>query len=166
MSEISHISTQEQIKIIRQRKKEYLLKLSTKDIPSNNFDEYCDKQIKILEDQLKESGDIELEILPMEEGEIEKKSENETQYTDLDKPKLTLPDILQNQEMGGVKYAAEITKYSESHIRFLARNRKIPCYKPTKTGHWRFEYSDLQDWMKNGMKNFQTEDDTLLRRKK
>jgi excisionase family DNA binding protein len=167
MSEISHLSNQEQIDILRTRKKNYLVKVSSQNIPKNNFDKYCDEQIEGLKDQIYIQSDISSpNFTKKAEEEIGSNSSAEVEETEYTRPKLTLPEILKNNEFGNVNYAAEFTGYSVHHIRYLARKRKIPCYKPSKTGQWRFHRNDLEDWMKNGMKNFQTEDDSLLRRKK
>jgi len=160
VNSISSKPANEQKTILNERKKEYLLALSKFNIPANNFDKQCNDQINII-DQLVAAGvQFSTELKSTETLEV--KSDSLQEPLENNKPKLTLPKNVQNNGYVGVKHAAEYVGYSENYLRTLANKGKIPCYKPTKTGHYRFIIVDLDDWKINGMKNFQTTPDDKL----
>jgi|GEM_PF-5777861 excisionase family DNA binding protein len=164
LKNIAHKSVTEQISILLAQKSEYLLALSQYRLPPNNFDIQCDQQIQVL--QMRRSEEQVLPTSGLKELLTVKDVEQNTVNED-SKIKLTLPDFLTDDKFGDVNFAANYTGYSVSTIRRLARTKKIPAYKPTKTGEWRFKSTELDDWKVNGMKNFQEEpDDKLLGKRK
>lgn len=160
MKSISNKSANEQIAEINIRKKDYLVALNKDNIPANNFDYQCDEQIKLINDLILVGHDFTLEPKTKEIPEaIKDEMIDSVKGT---RPQLALPVNLQNDKYGGTEFAAKHTGYSKNYIRTLANKREIPCYKPTKTGHYRFFAKELDDWKVNGMKNFQNKPDDKL----
>ncbi|MCX6304916.1 MAG: helix-turn-helix domain-containing protein [Bacteroidetes bacterium] len=158
----------EQINILVARKSEYLLALDNCQIPKNNFDIRCEQQINLIKEQLAIAN---LNPLVSESDNPQTNiDEVETSLPETARPTLTMPKLAGTDEYGDVHFAAERTGFSVSHIRLLARKGLIPRHKPTKTGAYRFYASELDEWKNNGMKNFQTGNDSSLigkqRRKK
>lgn len=159
LKDIESQSLAEQVKRLTIRKSEYLLALVQNNIPENNFDVLCDKQIALLEHKIAFGENLASQTAKNEVQHIK-----ETENNELSKPKvkLTMPTLSNISEYGGVKFAAERTGFSVSHIRRLARSGKIPRHKPTKTGNYRFFADELDDWKENGMKNFPEPSDDIL----
>ena len=159
---ISSITTRplkEQINILVARKSEYLLALDNEQVPKNNFDIRCNEQINLIKEQL-----IDANVNPM----VSESNDPQTNIDEVEislpetRPTLTMPKLAGAVDYGDIHFAAEITGYSASHIRLLARQGKIPRHKPTGSGAYRFYRNELEDWKNNGMKIAQKEDDSSL----